>query len=386
MPYAAFPGPASTFAREIVDASVRNGTKKVDPSFAVERFRQRTGLPELFLRDEIVLNRPEVFDWFQNKVIDQPEACEAATDIVMTVKSGLNDPARPLAVLLFCGPTGVGKTFMAQALAEYFFGHGDVAKKPGESPRLIRLDMSEFGGFDAVHRLFGPPNGEPGELIKRVRQQPFSVILLDEIEKAAAPIFDALMAVLDEGRLTDQYGRQTNFRSTIILMTSNLGAGAGTGIGFSRDRNTPVYQDAVRRFFRPEFFNRMDAVVKFDSLSNDSVKAITRRELASIAKREGVVRLGIQLEWTASIVDRISDIGFDSRYGARPLQRIVERLVVAELAKWLLENPVKAGPGCQRRLGRTAGDLDYQLVLQGFACVIFSVLYSISTINLFLPP
>ena len=162
MPYAAFPGPASSFARQIVDHHVRSGKKPVTPGAVVDQFRRQTGLPELFLRDEITLDRDDVLNWFRARVIDQPEACEAAANVVMTVKAGLTDPARPPAVLLFCGPTGVGKTHMAQALAAYFFGHGEEAGKKGDAARLLRLDMSEYGGFDAVYRLLGPPQGEPG--------------------------------------------------------------------------------------------------------------------------------------------------------------------------------------------------------------------------------
>jgi ATP-dependent Clp protease ATP-binding subunit ClpC len=300
MPYAPFPGPASAFAREIVDIHVRDGKKTVSPSEVVDRFRRRTGLPELFLRDEILLKREDVLAWFTERVIDQPEAGIAATNIVMTVKAGLNDPNRPPAVLLFCGPTGVGKTHMAQALATYFFGQGDDGKEKQKTKhaantefrtqRLIRLDMSEYGGFDAVYRLLGPPQGEPGELVKRVRRQPFSVLLLDEIEKASADVFDTLMGVFDEGRLTDQYGRVTNFRSTIIVMTSNLGAGQSRSIGFSGKEVGTLYHDAAMKFFRPEFFNRMDQVVTFQPLKSEAVKAITLRELDAIAKREGLLR------------------------------------------------------------------------------------------------
>src|SRR5262249_11200251 len=161
MPYAPFPGPASAFAREIVDIHVREGKKPVTPAAVVDRFRRRTGLPELFLRDEITLNREDVLGWFTERVIDQPEASEAAANVVMTVKAGLNDPARPPAVMLFCGPTGVGKTHMAQALATYFFGHGDDSAKPGEPKRLIRLDMSEYGGGVALPRPPRPPARGP---------------------------------------------------------------------------------------------------------------------------------------------------------------------------------------------------------------------------------
>jgi ATP-dependent Clp protease ATP-binding subunit ClpC len=360
MPYAPFPGPASAFAREIVDLHAKEGKKPVTPASVVDRFRRRTGLPELFLRDEITLKREDVLAWFTERVIDQPEACEAATNVVMTVKAGLNDPNRPPAVLLFCGPTGVGKTHMAQALATYFFGNAEAAplaraaglsvdqqarsaSKGQTTDRLFRLDMSEYGGFDAVYRLLGPPQGEPGELVKRVRRQPFSVLLLDEIEKAAADVFDTLMGVFDEGRLTDQYGRVTNFRSTIIVMTSNLGAGMSRSVGFGGEQSGVAYKDAAMRFFRPEFFNRMDQVVTFRPLLPESVKAITRRELDAITKREGLLRGGVKVAWSAALVDRLAGIGFDPRYGARPLQRAVEREVVAPLAKWLLEHFVKDG-------------------------------------------
>jgi ATP-dependent Clp protease ATP-binding subunit ClpC len=203
--------------------------------------------------------------------------------------------------------------------------------------------MSEFGGFDAVYRLLGPPQGEPGELVKRVRRQPFSVLLLDEIEKAAANVFDTLMGVFDEGRLTDQYGRVTNFRSTIIIMTSNLGAGQSRAVGFTGDDAGPRYRDAVMRFFRPEFFNRMDQVVTFQPLKSEAVKAIALRELEAIAKREGLLRNGVRVAWSAALIERLAGIGFDPRYGARPLQRAIEREVVAPLARWLLEHFVRDG-------------------------------------------
>jgi ATP-dependent Clp protease ATP-binding subunit ClpC len=256
--------------------------------------------------------------------------------------------------MLFCGPTGVGKTHMAQALANYFFGHGAANSEHGSasrererpeaaSDRLIRLDMSEYGGFDAVYRLLGPPQGEPGPLVKQVRRQPFSVLLLDEIEKAAPAVFDTLMGVFDEGRLTDQYGRVTNFRSTIIIMTSNLGAGMSRAVGFSGESAGPAYQDVAMKFFRPEFFNRMDAVVTFRPLLPASVKLITRRELGDIAKREGLVRGGVSVKWSDTLVDHLAAIGFDARYGARPLQRAIEREIVAPLARWLLGNEVGDG-------------------------------------------
>jgi ATP-dependent Clp protease ATP-binding subunit ClpC len=336
MPYAAFPGPASAFARQIVDTCAKDSKRPVSPMGVIDLFRRQTGLPELFLRDEIVLERDSVLRHFRERVIDQPEACEAAANVVMTVKAGLNDPNRPPAVLLFCGPTGVGKTHMAQTLASYFFGAGDTPNATANG-RLLRLDMSEYGGFDAVYRLLGPPAGEPGPLVKQVRRQPFGVLLFDEIEKAAADVFDTLMGVFDEGRLTDQYGRVTNFRSTIIVMTSNLGAGASRAVGFG-DSPEPRYADVAMKFFRPEFFNRMDAVVTFQPLKAESVKVIARRELDAIARRDGLLRGGTVVRWGEALVERLAAVGFDARYGARPMQRALEREIVAPLARWLLAN------------------------------------------------
>jgi ATP-dependent Clp protease ATP-binding subunit ClpC len=175
-----------------------------------------------------------------------------------------------------------------------------------------------------------------------VRRQPFAVLLLDEIEKAAADVFDTLMGVFDEGRLTDQYGRVTNFRSTIIVMTSNLGAGQSRAVGFGESTG-PQYQDVAMKFFRPEFFNRMDAVVTFRPLLPASVRLIARRELDAIARREGLVRSGMSVKWSEALVDHLAAIGFDARFGARPLQRAIEREVVAPLARWMLANAVGEG-------------------------------------------
>jgi ATP-dependent Clp protease ATP-binding subunit ClpC len=341
-PYSPFPGPASGFARELADATARAGRKEFGPDDVVARFRARTGLPDLLLRDELTLDRADVLAWFRDRVIDQPGACAAAADVVTAVKAGVTDPGRPPAVLLFCGPTGVGKTELAKALAEYLYGHGDdAARRPGEAARLVRLDMSEYGGFDAAARLLGPPHGEPGDLVSRVRREPFCVLLLDEVEKASAEVFDALMGVFDEGRLTDQYGRVTDFRSAVVVMTSNLGAGRGGAAGFGPADTGPDYGGAVKKFFRPEFFNRLDAVVSFDPLGPTAVERLVRRELAAVARRDGLA--GVRLAWTDRLVGHLAAVGFDARYGARPLQRAVEREVVAPLARWLLAHPDPQG-------------------------------------------
>ncbi|HTU18988.1 MAG TPA: AAA family ATPase, partial [Gemmataceae bacterium] len=276
-PYQAFPGPAVGFIRELCERRARTDRDRpLTAEDAVDHFIRRTGLPGWLLRDEEPLNREELLAALRARVIGQEEAVRAAARLITTFKAGLNDPQRPLGVLLFLGPTGVGKTELARTLAAVLFGN----RSPGDTPppqaedRLVRLDMSEYAGPDAVERLLGPPQGKPGLLIRRLRQQPFCVLLLDEIEKAAPEVFDALMGVCDEGRLTDRYGRITTFRSCVILMTSNLGAERRETFGFGH--RPPPYADAARAFFRPEFYNRLDAVVTFDPLSPETIRAITR--------------------------------------------------------------------------------------------------------------
>jgi ATP-dependent Clp protease ATP-binding subunit ClpC len=336
MPYQGFPGPASSFLLELFDQAHRKKAGAVTARAATEQFVRRTGLPEVFLRDDLPLRREEVLTTLRAQVIGQDAACEAAVDLILTFKAALNDPGRPVGVLLFCGPTGVGKTELARAVSRFFFGHGD------ERDRLIRLDMSEYAGPGAAERLLGSAHaalglrGEPSPLIRRVRQQPFAVVLLDEIEKAAAEVFDVLLGVFDEGRLTDPYGRLTLFRSTVVIMTSNLGADRPESFGLGKPA-APDYDAEAMAFFRPEFFNRIDAVVRFHPLSPEAMRQIAEKELHDLANREGLARAGLRLRWTDALVDWLIARGFDRRYGARPLQRAIETLVVAPLARHLIE-------------------------------------------------
>ena len=303
------------------------------------------GLPEAMLRDDRPLAAAEVEQWFRQRIIGQDEACRIAAEIIATFKAGLNDPRRPLGTLLFCGPTGVGKTELAKAMSHYLFGHGRRAD------RLIRLDMSEYAAPWAAERLVAKDDGTPSDFLQKVRQQPFVVVLLDEIEKAAAPVFDMLLGLLDEGRLTDRNGRTTIFRSAIVIMTSNLGAARRSSIGF--DPAAPQgHAKAVQDFFRPEFFNRLDAVVSFGPLDADVCRSIVRKELREISGREGLVRAGLRLSASDALVERLVAGGFDPRYGARPLQRTLESSVVTPLAKFLLEFPSFAMLSCSWTLMR----------------------------------
>jgi ATP-dependent Clp protease ATP-binding subunit ClpC len=339
-PYQEFPGPAASFIHHLCERKARSGREPVAPADAVSQFARRSGLPAWLLSDETPLDAGRLLDDFRRQVIGQEEAVRAAAQLVMTFKAGLHDPQRPLGVLLFCGPTGVGKTEMARALARTFFGHGEpLADAAGrKEDRLVRLDMSEYAGPDAVDRLLGAPRGDPSSLVRRLRQQPFCVLLFDEIEKAAPEVFDVLLGVCDEGRLTDSFGRTTTFRSAIIIMTSNLGAGEGERFGFG-DKGPAPYAAAVRKFFRPEFFNRLDAVVTFQALAADTIRAITRKELTEIGSREGLQRANLRLCWSDTLLDLLAREGFDARFGARPLQRTLERRVLTPLAKFLLANP-----------------------------------------------
>ena len=335
LPYQGFPGPATTFLAGVFDGAVRDKVVSVSRARVLDAFIRHTGLPEQLLRDDVLLDPAAVLTYFRSRVIGQDGPCRAAADLVTTFKAGLNDPNRPVGVLLFAGPTGVGKTELARALSQYLFGHGDHADR-----RLLRLDMSEYAGPDAAERLVGSPAAGPSDLIKRIRQQPFTVLLLDEIEKAAPEVFDVLLGVFDEGRLTDRFGRLSTFRSAVIVMTSNLGAGAGEPFGLARG-GVPAgtYETEALTFFRPEFFNRIDAVVTFAPLDEPTLLAITAKELADLARREGFTRAGLTLAWDDAVVRHLAAAGFDPRYGARPLQRALETLVVTPVARHLVSNP-----------------------------------------------
>ena len=331
-PYQPLPGRAASFLRELLDRAKQRGDPTVSTDQAITRFTAETGLPEQLLDDDLPLSYESVFDHFQHQVIGQPDACRAAAQIVCTFKAGLNDPQRPIATMLFCGPTGVGKTQLAKTLAEFLFGAAD------ESDRLVRLDMSEYALPWAAERLITKPDGGPSEFINRMRARPFAVVLLDEIEKASSQVFDVLLGLLDEGRLTDRLGRTTWFRAAVVVMTSNLGGGGGCSVGFA-DEPADSYEKEVRSFFRPEFFNRIDALVTFQPLGREACRSIVRKELADLQRREGVVRRNVKLTFTDAVVNQMVEAGFDPRYGARPLQRAIQSRVAAQISRFLVEHP-----------------------------------------------
>ncbi|MDA1004352.1 MAG: AAA family ATPase [Chloroflexi bacterium] len=279
------------------------------------------------------------------RVIGQDRAIEVLSDAIRRARSGLKDPRRPIGSFIFVGPTGVGKTYLAKALAEYLFDDADA---------LIRLDMSEYQERHTVSRLVGAPPGyvgydEAGELTEAVRRRPYRVILFDEIEKAHPDVFNTLLQVMDDGRLTDTHGRTVDFRNTVIIMTSNLGTGEkSTPIGFTRAQSEAEADDlrktvekALRRAFRPEFLNRVDDVVVFEPLTEPEIANIARLEIDEV--RERLAERRIDFTVSDAALSALVKEGYDPDFGARPLRRTIERRVENPLAKRVLLAEVEAG-------------------------------------------
>ncbi len=350
LPYQSFPGPAVQFLRDLIKAVFKEDRPRLEPADVFQAFARRTGVPVRFLRDDVPLDSDEVFAELSRQVIGQEEAVRSVVELIATFKAGLNNPRRPLGVELFCGPTGVGKTELAKKLAEFCFGEGE------DPDRLFRLDMSEYQGYGAGQRILMQPDRSPSRLISHIREKPFSVVLLDEIEKADAEVFDLLLNLFEEGRLTDAYGRTTHFQSTIVIMTSNLGAESVSALGF-KPAFAPAYESAAMQFFRPEFFNRIDEVLSFAPLSEESVLEITKKELEALSRREGLSGRAIRLAYDEGFLKDVAKRGYDARYGARPLKRFLESSVVTPISEYLVSHPNSQGETLRLRFteaGRVA--------------------------------
>lgn len=337
LPYEVPPGgPVKLVRRMLRQVKVLGtGDLKLTKNDALESFSTHTGLPEAIVQDQRCSSEAELTALFSRQVLGQPEGVEAAVKSVMRLTSGLNDPKRPIQTLIFAGPTGVGKTQMARSLADHLF----AAREPAS--RMIRLDMSEYAGFGGVDRFLMNNSGEPAGWIQKLRINPLAVLLLDEIEKASQDVFDSLLAALDEGRISDRFGRTTTLCGCIIIMTSNIGATATTFSGFeASEKYNPVeqrqYYRAMRETFRPEFLNRIDRIVTFRGLSNELMESLVRKELNDLQARESLTSRRIKLRWSDELVTSLAQAGFDPLMGARPLQRRIEQTIVAPLAAFLL--------------------------------------------------
>jgi ATP-dependent Clp protease ATP-binding subunit ClpA len=324
------PGSAVSLLRAVMQHAKESGRPVVYRDI-LDSLSKSTGVPADLLDDSIPLNQEDVRAFFERRIMGQTEALDAVVDLVTLIKAGLSDPQKPFGVMLFIGPTGVGKTELARSLAEYIFG---------DAARLKRFDMSEFAGPEGFVRLIGGPR-ENGMLTDAIRQHPFSVVLLDEIEKSHVNVFDLCLQIFDAGRLTDGHGRTLDFRRTIVILTSNIGATA-PGPSFGFQQVSPAQMPAVdkdrtfrelTRFFRPEFLNRIDRIVHFRPLSLEVAEQIARREINLVLQRSGIRRRELAIEVDPSVISLLVREGYSPHFGARPLKRTVERLVLLPVAR-----------------------------------------------------
>ena len=307
-----------------------------------------TGIPVVQLTKEESERLLNMEEELHSRVIGQEEAVSAIARAIRRGRVGLKDPKRPVGSFIFLGPTGVGKTELCKALAQTMFG---------DESAMLRLDMSEYMEKHTVSKLIGSPPGyvgfeEGGQLTEKVRRKPYSVVLFDEIEKAHPDVFNMLLQILDDGRLTDSQGRTVDFKNTVIIMTSNVGARLITdaqqknSLGFKTDENPDGKENDVRELvlselknvFRPEFLNRVDDIIVFNKLSKDEIKQIARKMLATVEKR--LADMDITISFTDEAVSAISDAGFDESYGARPLRRAIQTKIEDRLSEQMLEGKV----------------------------------------------
>ncbi|MBL8991460.1 MAG: ATP-dependent Clp protease ATP-binding subunit, partial [Phycisphaerae bacterium] len=319
----------------------------VDEEVIAEVISKMTGVPLKRLKKEEAERLLDLEKELHKKVISQDDAIKAISKAIRRARAGLKDPRRPMGSFIFCGPSGVGKTLVAKALAEFIFGDEDA---------LIVLDMSEYMEKHNVSRLVGAPPGyvgyeEGGQLTERIRRRPYSVILLDEVEKAHPDVFNMLLQIMEEGRLTDSFGRNVDFRNTILIMTSNIGADlikGGGGFGFQKrndgadfDNIKTILMKEVERFFRPEFINRLDDVIVFRPLTKDNLINIVDLEVKKVVDR--VSQQGIRLELDQGAKDFLIEKGYNPDFGARPLRRAVGQFVEDPLSEMLLAGDLKPG-------------------------------------------
>lgn len=328
------------------EASLNEHRETVDEEKVAEVVAMMTGVPVQRIAQAEGMRLREMAPQLKAAIIGQDNAINKIVKAIQRNRVGLKDPNKPIGTFMFLGPTGVGKTHLAKKLAEYLFDSTDT---------LIRVDMSEYMEKFTVSRLVGAPPGyvgyeEGGQLTEKVRTHPYSVVLLDEIEKAHPDVFNLLLQVLDEGRLTDSLGRKIDFKNTIIIMTSNIGSRQlkdfGSGVGFAtkpadKEYSHSVIQKALNKAFSPEFLNRVDDIVMFDALDKEAIFKIIDIELAGFYKR--VDGLGYKLTITDAAKNFIAERGYDSQFGARPLKRAIQKYLEDELAEMIINASIKPG-------------------------------------------
>ncbi|NLJ53221.1 MAG: ATP-dependent Clp protease ATP-binding subunit, partial [Intrasporangiaceae bacterium] len=320
---------------------------EVDEELIAEVLAASTGIPVFKLTEEESSRLLNMEDELHKRIVGMDDAIKALSQAIRRTRAGLKDPRRPGGSFIFAGPTGVGKTELAKTLAEFLFGDEDA---------LIQLDMSEFSEKHTVSRLFGSPPGyvgyeEGGQLTEKVRRRPFSVVLFDEVEKAHPEIFNSLLQVLEDGRLTDSQGRMVDFKNTVIIMTTNLGTRdiSRAAMGFSAGPDTRTeyermkakVQDELKQHFRPEFLNRVDDTIVFPQLTQAEIEIIVDLEIAKLAKRLKDKDMGIDLRPAAKSL--LAKKGYDPVLGARPLRRTIQREIEDALSERILFGELKAG-------------------------------------------
>jgi ATP-dependent Clp protease ATP-binding subunit ClpC len=332
------PGSALLMLKLTATRTEQNG-EAIAAHRVLETFSQFSGLPVAILDTKERLDLKSIRDFFTARVIGQDEAVGAVVERIAMLKSGLNDPNKPIGVFLFAGPTGTGKTELAKAVSEFLFGSAD---------RMIRLDMSEFQTPESIGKILGQSSSDDDSLIGRVRKHPFSVILLDEFEKSHPNIWDLFLQAFDEGRLTDAAGQAADLRHCLIILTSNLGATAhkSLGLGFAPQADEFSKEQVLRAIsqtYRPEFRNRLDKIIVFRPLTRELMGGILKKELAALLERRGLKDRAWAIEWEASALEFLLEEGFSPEMGARPLKRAIDQFVVAPLAAIIVERRFPEG-------------------------------------------